>query len=163
VLDTWLTTDKSLATTLLQYQISTFLYKSTMHSIEWCTRMMSTNFEPDGVVRKMLWMILCWSSLLLEWSQLFGQLCPRHAKETKFVHQTNHLEKSFQVIIRCIWCWTCPLWTIISSLFSLIIVRFWLISKQWVCLPAQTFLTSVLHTLDWGKHFSYSILYIMLM
>ena len=44
-------------------------------------------------------------------------------------------------------CWICPLWTIISSLLSLII-RSWLISKRWVCLPAQTFLTPQFCTLQ---------------
>jgi len=43
-------------------------------------------------------------------------------------------------------CWICPLWTIISSLFSLIII-FWLISKQ-VCLPVQIFLTPQFCTLQ---------------
>ena len=42
-------------------------------------------------------------------------------------------------------CWICPLW-IVSSLLSLI--RFWLINKQWVCLPAQTFLTPQFCTLQ---------------
>ena len=61
--------------------------------------------------------------------------------------------------VKCPPCHICPLWTIISSLFSLII-RFWLISKQWVCLPTQTFsYASVLHTSDWGKYFLFYSIY----
>jgi len=61
--------------------------------------------------------------------------------------QGHWIEDSLSICWQGLICWICPLWTIISSLLSLII-SFWLISKRWVCLPAETFLTPQFCTLQ---------------
>ena len=67
------------------------------------------------------------------------------------------LRARLRILITAI-CWICPPWTIISSLLSLIII-FWLISKQWVCLPAQTFLTPQFCTLQTEVNFFIILFY----
>jgi len=100
---------------------------------------------------------ITWIPFIYNWAQATQQMsCIRvrgrlgQVSKYRTIHHIAMLlvcHNTLYIISYSWFCWICPLWTIISSLFSLIII-FWLISKQWVCLPAQTFLTPQFCTLQ---------------